>query len=397
MAESKRDYYEVLGVAKNATADELKKAYRKLAIKYHPDKNPGDKEAEEKFKEAAEAYDVLSNPDKRAKYDQFGHSMGQGFPGGGDGGFGGFGGGFSSGNMSMDDIFSMFGDIFGGRYGGMGGFESAGGRARSKPRRKGTDLRITVKLTLEEIANGVDKTLKIPAYVKDPVCNGTGAKGGTAFATCPTCQGHGVVETTQQTMFGPQRVQTVCPQCNGEGKIITEKCEHCHGEGVVKESQTVSFHIPAGVPDGVTLSLRGKGNAAMHGGQPGDLLVVIEEQKHPELIRDGNDIIYNLMIDIPTAVLGGAVELPVLGGRVRMKIPAGTQPGKILRLRGKGLPNYEAPNIRGDELVNVMVYIPEQLDDKEKALFEQMQGMPHLQASETTKRSIFSRLRHIFD
>lgn len=386
----KRDYYEVLGVSKTATPEELKKAYRKLAIKYHPDKNPGDKEAEEKFKEAAEAYDVLSDADKRAKYDQFGHNMGpQGFPGGG-------GGGFYGGGMSMDDIFSQFGDIFGGAFGGMGGFESAGGRTRRR-RRKGTDLRIKVKMTLEEIATGVTKTLKIPTFVKDDHCNGTGAKDGTAFNTCPTCHGRGSVLTTQQTMFGAMQSEAVCPTCNGEGKVITEKCSYCHGEGVIRQDQTVSFQIPAGVPDGVTLTLRGKGNAAMHGGENGDLLVVIEEVPHPELIRDGDDVIYNLMLDIPTAVLGGSVEVPTIGGRVRMKIPAGTQPGKVLRLRGKGLPSSENRGTTGDELVNVMVYIPENLSDAEKAEFEKMRNQPNFQASESTKKSIFSKLRHIFD
>ncbi|MCM1111431.1 MAG: molecular chaperone DnaJ [Clostridium sp.] len=398
MAENKRDYYEVLGVSRNATPEELKKAYRKLAIKYHPDKNPGDKEAEEKFKEAAEAYDVLSNEEKRKLYDQYGHNMGpQGFPGGGAGGFGGGFGGFSGGGMSMDDIFSMFGDIFGGRYTDMGGFGGAGGGARRPRQRRGTDLRITVKMTLEEIATGVDKTLKIPSFVKCQHCNGTGAKGGTAMGTCPTCHGHGRVVRMQNTPFGQMQSEAVCPQCNGEGTVITENCEYCKGEGVVRDSQTVSFHIPAGVPDGVTLTKHGAGNAARHGGTNGDLLIVIEELPHPELIRDGNDVIYNLMLDIPTATLGGSVEIPTIGGRVRMKIPAGTQPGKVLRLRGKGLPDVNNPSAKGDELVNVMVYIPETLNSEETAMFEKMRDMPGLKASEATKKSIFSKLRHIFD
>ncbi len=298
---AKRDYYEVLGVDKNADEKAIKSAYRKKAIQYHPDKNPGDKEAEEKFKEAAEAYDVLSNPDKRAKYDQFGHDMGpQGFPGGG---------GFHAGGFSMEDIFSQFGDIFGGAFGNMGGFESAGGRTRRRQRR-GTDLRIKIKLTLEEIATGVTKTLKIPTLVKCSYCNGTGAKDGTAYTTCPTCNGSGTVIRQQQTMFGISQSAVECPQCHGEGRIITEKCGHCHGEGVVRQEETVSFSIPAGVQDGQTLTMRGKGNAATRGGANGDLLIVIEEIKHPELIRDGNDVIYNLMLDIPTAVLGGARRVP---------------------------------------------------------------------------------------
>ena len=389
--DNKRDYYEVLGVSKTATPDELKKAYRKLAIKYHPDKNPGDKEAEEKFKEAAEAYDVLSDADKRARYDQFGHNMGpQGFPGGG-------GGGFHAGGMSMEDIFSHFGDIFGGGFGDMGGFESAGGRRASRRRkRKGSDLRIKVKMTLEEIATGVTKTLKIPTLVPDEHCHGTGAKDGTAFATCPTCHGSGAVIQQQQTMFGVMQSESICPQCNGEGKIITEQCAYCHGEGVKRSEQQVSFNIPAGVADGMTLTLKGKGNAAVHGGVNGDLLVVIEEVKHPELIRDGNDIIYNLMLDIPTAALGGSVEVPTITGRARLKIAPGTQPGKVLRLRGKGLPSTEGYGT-GDELVNVMVYVPEQLNDAERKAIESLQGQPNIKATDSIKNRIFSKLRHIFD
>lgn len=385
----KRDYYEVLGVSKTATADELKKAYRKMAIKYHPDKNPGDKEAEEKFKEAAEAYDVLSDPEKRQKYDQFGHNMGpQGFPGGG--------GGFHAGGMSMEDIFSHFGDIFGGGgFGDMGGFSSAGSRPRRR-QRKGTDLRIKVKMTLQEIATGVSKTLKIPTFVKDEHCNGTGAKDGTAFTTCPTCHGSGTVITQQQTFFGVQQAAATCPTCNGEGKIISEKCPHCHGEGVERKEQTVSFNIPAGVSDGMTLTVKGKGNAAIHGGVNGDLLVVIEEVKDPELIRDGNDVVYNLMLDVSTAALGGSVEVPTITGRARLKIQPGTQPGKVLRLRGKGLPSTEGYGT-GDELVNVMVYIPEKLNDEERKAFEELQNQPDMKPTDDVKNRIFSRLRHIFD
>ena len=386
---SKRDYYEVLGVDKNADEKTIKSAYRKLAIKYHPDKNPDDKEAEEKFKEAAEAYDVLSNPEKRAKYDQFGHDMGpQGFPGGG-----GF---YSSGGMSMEDIFANFGDIFGGAFGGMGGFGSAGaGRARKRQRR-GTDLRIKVKVTLEDIAKGVTKTLKIPTFVKDEHCNGTGAKDGTAFSTCPTCNGTGTVLRSQQTIFGMSQSQVQCPQCQGEGKIITEKCHYCNGEGVERKEELVSFTIPAGVADGMTLTVKGKGNAAIHGGVNGDLLVVIEEIPHPELLRDGTDVIYNLMLDIPTAALGGSVEVPTITGRARLKIPAGTQPGKVLRLRGKGLPSTEGYGT-GDELINVMVYIPENMTDEEKRAIESLSGKPNMQPSQSVKDRIFSKLRHIFD
>ena len=390
----KRDYYEVLGVSKSATPEELKKAYRKLAIKYHPDKNPGDKAAEEKFKEAAEAYEVLSDSEKRQKYDQFGHNMGpQGFPGGG---------GFSStGGMSMDDIFSMFGDIFGGHGGGfsgMGGFGGAtgGGRRTRVRQRRGDDLRITLKLSLEDLAKGVSKTIKLKSYVKDDACNGTGAKDGTSFETCPTCHGTGVVEHVQQTIFGPSAVQAVCPTCNGEGRTIKEKCAHCHGTGVDHHEQTVTINIPAGTAGGSVLTLKGRGNAPMHGGVNGDLLVVIEELPHPELIRDGNDVIYNLMLDFPTAALGGSVEVPTITGRARLKITPGTQPGKILRLRGKGLPSPDGRG-QGDELINVMVYVPETLTDQEKADIEKLREAPNKKPTDSVKNRIFSKLRHIFD
>lgn len=388
----KRDYYEVLGVSKNATADELKKAYRKLAIKYHPDKNQGDKEAEEKFKEAAEAYDVLSNPDKRQKYDTYGHSMGpQGFSGG-SGGF------YQGGGMSMDDIFSMFGDIFGGHAsGGMGGFGGAfGGRRTRKRRRRGDDLRITLKLSLEDLAKGVSKTIKLKSYIKDEHCNGTGAKNGTSFNTCQQCNGTGIVQHVQQTMFGPQYVQAECPTCHGEGKTINEKCEHCHGTGVEHKEQTVTINIPAGTSGGSVLTIKGKGNAPMYGGVNGDILVVIEELPHPELIRDGNDVVYNLMLDIPTATLGGSVEVPTIGGRARLKIAPGTQPGKILRLRGKGLPSPDG-NGCGDELVNIMVYIPENLTKEEKDVIESLRDSSNIKPTESVKKRIFSKLSHIFD
>lgn len=296
----------------------------------------------------------------------------------------------------MEDIFSHFGDIFGGGFGDLGGFASAGGRQSRRRQRKGSDLRIKVKMTLEEIASGVSKTLKIPTLVPDSHCNGTGAKDGTAFTTCPTCHGNGSVMTSQQTMFGTMQSATTCPQCNGEGKIITEACPHCHGEGVERKEEVVSFNIPAGVTDGMTLTMKGKGNAAVHGGINGDLLIVIEEVKHPELIRDGNDVIYNLMLDIPTAALGGSVEVPTLTGRARLKIAAGTQPGKVLRLRGKGLPSTEGYGT-GDELVNVMVYIPEQMTDEERKAIESLQNQPNMKPAESVKNRIFSKLRHIFD
>jgi len=386
--DNKRDYYEVLGVDRKADAETIKKAYRKLAIKYHPDKNPGDKDAEEKFKEAAEAYDVLSNPEKRQKYDQFGHSMGQqGFPGGG-----GF---YSSGGMSMDDIFSMFGDIFGGRRAG-GPFGGATGGSPRRRQRRGSDLRIRIKLTLEEIAKGVEKTLKVPTYVKCTHCNGTGAKDGTAFATCSSCHGTGVITSVEQTFFGTQQVQSVCPTCEGTGKVVKERCTYCNGEGVTRNDVQVSFRVPAGVADGQTLTIKGRGNAPRGGGVNGDLLVVIEEIKHPQLIRDAGDVIYNLMLDFPTAVLGGSVEVPTIGGRARLNIAPGTQPGKVLRLRGKGLPSTDG-SPTGDELINVMVYVPEKLSDAERSAVESLRNSPNVQPTEAEKDRIFSKLSHIFE
>ena len=387
----KRDYYEVLGVPKNASADEIKKAYRKLAIKYHPDRNPDDKSAEEKFKEAAEAYDVLSDADKRAKYDQFGHSMGPQ-------GFGGGAGGFSGGGMSMEDIFAHFGDIFGGRMGGgFGGFSGASGAGRRarKQVNKGTDLRITVKVNLKDIMNGVDKKLKIPRLVACTSCNGTGAKDGTAFHTCSRCHGSGHISHIEQSIFGPMQSESVCPDCNGEGKVISQACSSCGGSGVEKKEEIVSFHIPAGVTDGMVLTMRGQGNAPRHGGVNGDLLIVIQEEKDPELIRDGDDLIYNLMLDFPTAALGGTAEVPTVDCRARLKIAPGTQPGKVLRLRGKGLPSTNGSST-GDELINVMVYVPEKLSDEDRAVFEQMKNSPNITPSPNEKNRIFSKFKHIF-
>ena len=390
----KRDYYEVLGVAKNATADEIKKAYRKKAIQYHPDKNPGDKEAEEKFKEAAEAYDVLSDEKKRARYDQFGHAGEHAGFGGGAGGFEGFGGGFGGG-FTMEDIFNHFGDIFGG--GGVRGTYNGGSsRGARRSVNRGSDLRITVKVSLKDIMNGVDKKLKIPRMVACEACKGTGAKDGTAFHTCQRCHGNGYVEVVQNTIFGPQQSQVVCPDCEGSGKVISEKCTVCGGTGVVRKEEIVSFHIPAGVEDGMVLTMRGQGNAARNGGVNGDLQIVIKEEPDPELIRDGNDLIYNLMLDFPTAALGGTAEIPTVEGRARLKIVAGTQPGKVLRLRGKGLPQYNSNN-KGDILVNVMVYVPEALTDQEKAAIESLRETPNVTPTESTSKRIFSRLRHIFN
>lgn len=391
----KRDYYEVLGVAKTASADEIKKAYRKKAIQYHPDKNPGDKEAEEKFKEAAEAYDVLSNPDKRARYDQFGHAGMSGAAGGG--GFEGFGQG-----MSMDDIFSMFGDIFGGRGGGFsGGFGFGGGGGRTSQRKfRGADLRVKVKLSLKDVATGVEKKFKLKKYVTCTHCHGTGAEGDGGTETCPTCHGTGSVTRTQQSIFGMVQSQSVCPQCNGEGKIIKNKCKHCSGEGIVYGEEVVEVKIPAGVAEGMQISVNGKGNAGKHNGVPGDLLVVVEEESHPDLIRDESDLIYNLLLSVPTAALGGTVEIPTIDGKVKVKIEPGTQPGKVLRLRGKGLPSVNSYGYNtgtGDLLVNVSVYIPETLNKDEKQALEKMQRSDNFTPNVSIKEKIFKKFRNFFD
>ena len=390
----KRDYYEVLGVEKNATADDLKKAYRKLAIQYHPDKQNGKsdaekKAAEEKFKEAAEAYNVLSDPDKRARYDQFGFA---GEQMGGGGGFGGFGGG-----MSMEDILRQFGDLFGGGFGGgFGDFFGGGGGQQSQRVRRGTDLRVRVKMTLAEVAKGCEKKLRIPRMKSCDACNGTGAKGGTALETCPTCHGSGMEVRMQRTMFGTMQSQSVCHTCGGSGKHIKEACPHCGGKGLVRKEEVVCISIPAGVSDGMTLRMGRQGNDAPGGGVSGDLLVVIEEVRDAQLTRDGNDLIYNLMLDIPTAVLGGKVEVPTVDGKARVTIKPGTQPGSILRLRGKGLPSPERYGT-GDLLVNVMVYMPEKLNDEEKAAITSLQTGEHVKPTESDKNRIFSRLRRIFD
>ncbi len=390
---AKRDYYEVLGIEKTATVDQIKKAYRKKAIQYHPDKNPGDKEAEEKFKEAAEAYDVLSNPDKRARYDQFGHA------GMGGAASGNYGGGFGQG-MSMDDIFSMFGDIFGGHSAGFGGFGFGGNSGSQQRKFRGSDLRVKVKLTLKEISTGVEKKFKLKKYVQCNHCHGTGAEGSNGVETCPTCHGTGSVTRTQQSIFGMVQSQSVCPQCHGEGKIIKNKCKVCSGEGIVYGEEVVEVKIPAGVAEGMQLSVNGKGNAGKHNGIAGDLLVVIEEEQHPELIRDENDIIYNLLLNVPTAALGGEVEIPTIDGKVKFKIEPGTQPGKVLRLRGKGLPNinsYGQSTGTGDLLVNVSVYIPETLSKDEKQILEKLDASDNFKPNMSIKEKIFKKFRNFFD
>ena len=378
---AKRDYYEVLEVSKTASYEEIKKAYRKKAIQYHPDKNPDDKSAEEKFKEAAEAYEILGNEEKRRRYDQFGHA-------GVNGQAGGYGGG-----MTMDDIFSQFGDIFGGHF-GFGGFSS--GRGSQQRVNRGADLRVKVKLTLKEVATGVEKKIKVKKYVTCTHCNGTGAEDAKAYSTCSSCRGSGYVTRTMNTILGQMQTTTVCNACGGEGKIITKKCPDCNGEGIVRDDDVITLNIPAGVAEGMQLSMNGKGNAARRGGINGDLLVVVEEEQHPELIRDQNDIIYNLLLSFPTAALGGTVEIPTLEGKAKIKIDPGTQPGKVLRLRNKGLPSINSYGT-GDLLINVAIYVPESLTKEQKDTLENMEKTSNFQPTQSIKEKIFSRFRNIFE
>ena len=375
---AKRDYYEVLGVSKSASAEEIKKAYRKQAIKYHPDKNPGDKEAEENFKEAAEAYEVLSNTEKRQRYDQFGHA-----------GVGGAAGGGFGGGMTMEDIFSSFGDIFG----GFGGFGNRGG---SRHVNKGTNLRVKVKLSLSDMVNGVTKKIKVNKYVSCDVCGGTGAKDSHSYSTCSTCGGSGHVTRIANTFLGQMQTTSTCPSCNGEGKIITHKCSACSGEGVVRKEEIISINIPAGVSEGMQLSVSGKGNAARRGGINGDLLVVIQEEEHEELIRDGNDLIYNLFLSFPEAALGITVAIPTVEGKVKIKIEQGTQPGKILRLRGKGIPEINGYG-KGDLLVNVHVWTPKHLSKEEAKILEKLKDSENFIPKPDKKdKGFFERMRNYF-
>ena len=385
MAE-KRDYYEVLGVDKTASAEDIKKAYRKKAIQYHPDKNPGDKEAEEKFKEAAEAYEVLSDPQKRQRYDQFGMAGMQGQ------------GGWTSGGMSMEDIFSHFGDIFQGAGFDLGDigemFMGGGSRSRGQRVRRGSDLRGRVSLTLEEIAKGCEKKIKVRRLVECKDCHGTGSADGQT-ETCPTCKGTGRVTRAQRGIFGMMQVQSACDTCGGEGRIIKQKCPKCGGQGVVRDEEVITVTIPAGVMGGMQLTVPGKGNAAPRGGVPGDLLVLIEEQEHKDFIRQESDIIYNLLLDMPTAVLGGQVQIPTLSGDVKITITPGTQSGKVLRMRGKGLPRIDQYGRRygeGDLLINVGVYIPEKLTKDERKLIEQLQDSPNIAPGSADKKNFFKNL-----
>jgi molecular chaperone DnaJ len=385
---AKRDYYEILGVTKGAPADEIKKAYRKVAMQFHPDRNPGDKVAEEKFKEAAEAYEVLSDADKRAQYDRYGHA---GLQGNGRG----FGGGS---NMNMDDIFSQFGDIFGddifgsffggGRRGGAGG-----GRARGV---RGSNLRVKIKLNYEEIAKGVSKNIKVKKYVSCNTCAGSGAKDKNSVQPCSTCGGSGQVRRVSNTFLGQMQTVTTCPTCNGEGSIVTAKCPVCKGEGRVYGEETVTIDIPAGVQEGMQLSVGGRGNAGERGGPPGDLIILIEEEQHPELHRDGLNVAYELHLSFTDAVFGLQAEVPTIDGKAKIKIPPGTQSGKIFRLKGKGFPGVNSYE-RGDQLIHINVWTPQHVTPEEKVILEKLNESPNFQPKpDKNERSFFDKVREMF-
>lgn len=384
----KRDYYEVLGIQKGASDAEIKSAYRKMAMKYHPDRNPGDKEAEEKFKEAAEAYSVLSDPDKRARYDQFGHAGVDGAAGGGA-------------SMNMDDIFSQFGDIFGSFFGGNGGFGGFSGFGGTNPRTgrrviRGSNLRIKVRMTLEEIDKGCEKKIKVNKYVPCPTCHGTGSKTG-GYDTCVQCHGSGVVTEVRRTILGQMQTQSVCPNCGGDGRIIRDKCVNCHGDGIVKQEEIISLNIPAGVSDGMQLSFRGKGNAGPRGGEAGDLVVLIEEVPHEQFERDESNLYHTLFISVADAALGTTIEVPTLNGRAKVKIEPGTQSGKVLRLKGKGLPVFQS-NGRGDLLISVNVWIPKNMTREERELMEKLRTMPNFQPNPTREeRGFFDKMKDLFN
>ncbi len=387
----KKDFYEILGVTKSVSQDEIKKAYRKVAMQYHPDRNPGDKASEEKFKEAAEAYEILSDPDKRAQYDRFGH---QAF--GGNRGGGGFNGG---GGMNMDDIFSQFGDIFGDEspfgsfFGGGGGRRSSGGRSQGV---RGSNLRIKIKLNYEEMAKGASKTVKVKKYVPCTTCSGSGAKDKNSVQTCGTCGGNGQVRKVQNTFLGQMQTVTTCPTCNGEGSTIANKCTSCKGEGRVYGEETVTIEIPAGVQEGMQLSMNGKGNSGERGGANGDLIILIEEEAHAQLHRDGLNVAFDLHISFPEAVFGTNIEVPTIDGKAKIKIPPGTQSGKIFRLKGKGFPavnSYE----KGDQLIHVNIWTPQNISSEEKAMLEKMQESENfVPKPEKGDKSFFDKVREMF-
>lgn len=367
---AKRDYYEILGINKSASPEEIKKAYRKLAIKYHPDKNPDNPEAEDKFKEAAEAYEVLSNPEKKQRYDQFGH---QGL--GSNGGYGG-------GGMNMDDIFSQFGDIFGGS-----GFESFFGGGRGGRRtKKGTNLRVKLKLNLKEIANGVEKKIKVKRQV---------LADGVTFKTCSTCQGSGQVKKVVNTMLGQMVSASTCPSCGGNGQIVDKKPAEADPRGLIIKEEVISINIPGGVADGMQLSMSGKGNETA-GGIPGDLLIVIEEIEDDTLQRDGNNVVFDLYVSFIDAALGASLEVPTIDGKVKIKLDPGTQSGKILRLKGKGIKDINGYH-RGDQLIHVNVWTPKQLNKEEKAVLENLRNSENFKPDPgTSEKSFFDKMKEFF-
>lgn len=384
---SKRDYYEVLSVAKGASPDEIKKAYRKVAMQFHPDRNPGDKAAEEKFKEAAEAYEVLSDTDKRAQYDRFGHA---GLSGNGRGGYGG--------GQSAEDIFSQFGDIFGDDifgnfFGGGGGRRGGGQRSRGV---RGSNLRIKLKLNYEEIAKGCTKQIKVKKYVPCTTCSGSGAKDKNSVQTCSTCGGSGQVRKVTNTFLGQMQTVTTCPTCNGEGSTVTAKCTACKGEGRVYSEETVTIEIPAGVQEGMQLNVAGRGNAGERGGAPGDLIILIEEEQHKELHRDGLNVAYELHVSFPDAAFGINVEVPTIDGRAKIKIPPGTQSGKIFRLKGKGFPavnSYE----KGDQLIHINVWTPQHMTAEERAMLEKLNNSPNFKPQpDKSDKNFFDKVREMF-
>jgi len=381
---AKRDYYEVLGVSKSASEDEIKKAYRQKALQFHPDKNPDDKDAEEKFKEAAESYEVLSHPEKRKKYDQYGHA------GLGSQGFGG-------GGMSMDDIFSNFGDIFGGGFADLFGF--GGGQQRSTGRRvqRGSNLRIRVKLTLEEVANGVEKKVKVSKQIVCQACNGSGAGGSGSVNTCSTCKGRGQVTRVTNTFLGQMQTATTCPTCHGEGEVVTKKCSTCMGAGTTKGEEVITVKLPPGVTDGIQLSMSGKGNAAPRNGVPGDLIIVVEEIPHDDFVREELNVYYEHYLSFPEAALGTTIEVPTISGKARVKVPAGTQPGKLFRLKGKGIPMLNRSGVVGDQMIFVNVYVPEKLSSEEKELVQKIQEHKGFQPDTKKKdRNFFERMHEFF-
>lgn len=393
---AKKDFYEILEVSKTATAEEIKKAYRKVALKYHPDRNQGDKAAEEKFKQAAEAYEVLSDPQKKARYDQYGHA--------GVDPNQGYGGGYSGGGMNMEDIFRNFGDVFGGGGGG-GGFDpfetffgggSRGGGQRTRGKR-GSNLRIKVKLNLQEVAEGARKSLKVKKQVTCHTCSGSGAKDAQSVGKCSVCGGSGVMRKVQNTILGQMQTQTTCYQCNGSGQQITKKCGTCNGLGTEYGEETIQVDIPAGVQEGMQLSMSGKGNAGEQGGPAGDLIILVEVEKNPDLEIDNQNVIYNLHISFIDAVLGAKVEVPTIDGKAKFTIPPGTQAGKVFRLSGKGLPSVNAYG-RGDQLILVNVYTPTNISAEERKLLEKLSQSENFKPKpgEKTEKSFFERMRDMF-